>query len=130
MSSEPICGNCLKPLSEHYHEREIFCFTHTSGDIYRTEPREDLILDKMAERYPDLYQKLVDEWKLKHGHKTTDYHPRSGMVKRLVDNFTRFLRRNLQCRFNVHWVSVVNIGNAHDCPDCGKHYPAIKWPRC
>ena len=63
MNSDPVCGNCGKPKSKHYFKHEIFCYTHTTGDIYRTEPREDFILDKMAERYPELYQELVDEWK-------------------------------------------------------------------
>lgn len=43
--------------------------------------------------------------------------------------FARFFRKHLQCRFDVHWVLISDIAEAHDCPDCGKHFPAIVWDR-
>jgi len=53
----------------------------------------------------------------------------SAPLKRLVSNFARFLRRRFQCRFGAHWTRVVDIGSEHNCPDCGKHFTAIKWPK-
>lgn len=53
-----------------------------------------------------------------------------GRLQRLVSIFARFLRRQFQCRFDVHWTRIVDICEEHDCPDCGKHFPAVVWPRC
>lgn len=70
-AKDPTCGSCFKPLSKHYHEREIFCTATTTGDIYTTEPRDDYILDLMSERHPELYQAIVNEWKKENGHEVT-----------------------------------------------------------
>ena len=50
-------------------------------------------------------------------------------LKTLKHRCGRFLRKQLQCRFDVHWVYVSDIGCEHTCPDCGKYFPEIKWPR-
>lgn len=69
--TDPICGNCGKAKSEHAKELnrpELFCYMHTTGDIFTDEPRESVIFDKMQERYPTLYESLVEEWKRENGH--------------------------------------------------------------
>lgn len=69
VANDPNCGNCGKPLSAHYRGREIFCFTHTNGgDIFTDEPLEELIVARMVERHPEIYEVLVDEWKRENGH--------------------------------------------------------------
>lgn len=39
-SADPVCGNCNKPYSEHFKERETYCFTHATGDIFTDESQE------------------------------------------------------------------------------------------
>lgn len=68
MRADPICGNCGKPFSQHYHEHEEFCFPDTTGDIFSDEPREDWVLGQMADRYPHLYEEIELEWKRANGH--------------------------------------------------------------
>jgi len=38
-----VCGNCGKPLSEHYHENEEYCFENTTGDIFTDDPSATLL---------------------------------------------------------------------------------------
>lgn len=65
---DPICGNCSRPLSVHYHETEEYCYPDTTGDVFTDEPRDDLILERFADRFPEEYSKLVQEWKIENGH--------------------------------------------------------------
>jgi len=70
-TKDPICGNCGNPLSTHHreaHRSDIFCNLTTTGDIYTTEPQEDMITARMVELYPQIYDRIVDEWKRKNGH--------------------------------------------------------------
>jgi len=69
MSKEdPICGNCGKPYSEHYFEREVFCNSYTNGDTFQDEPHEQWVMEQMADRHPELFDAIVDEWKRENGH--------------------------------------------------------------
>ena len=45
----------------------------------------------------------------------------------MLKKIASFLRKQLSCRFGVHWVYIGDIAAAHDCPDCNKHFPAIRW---
>lgn len=65
---DPICGNCGKPLSQHYKEAELYCYHNTTGDIFRDFPNEDLILNQLADKFPEEYDKLVLQWKKDNGH--------------------------------------------------------------
>jgi len=69
VTNDPICGNCDKPLSEHYHEHEIYCFTDTNGDVFDDEPSESYVMDKICEKYPNLYDEIVNQWQSDNGHK-------------------------------------------------------------
>ena len=70
---KPICGNCGKLKSEHYHERnEVFCFTDTTGDVFTDEPPEGYIMNQVIEYYPRLYDRIIRQWKIKNGHPVTD----------------------------------------------------------
>jgi hypothetical protein len=55
--------------------------------------------------------------------------PAASVVKRLVSFLSWAFRRNLQCRFGVHWVPISDITKEHVCPDCKHCSPALKWPR-
>lgn len=68
VKADPICGNCGQPYSKHYFEREIYCYQNTNGDIYRAEPQESWVLSELADRYPELYEQIVQEWKVDNGH--------------------------------------------------------------
>ena len=47
----------------------------------------------------------------------------------------RFVRRHLQCRFDIHWGVKYDSGMTNDigrggtCMDCGYRFEEIKWPR-
>ena len=69
MNKDPICGNCGKVLSEHYHEDKIYCFENTNGDIFTDEPDDMEIINFIKENNEDLYNMLVEEWKKYAGHK-------------------------------------------------------------
>lgn len=68
LGADPICGNCGKALSKHYHESEVFCFTHTNGDVFTDEPNDSVIFAAFVERHPDIYDALVADWKAANGH--------------------------------------------------------------
>jgi len=67
-SDDPICGNCGKPLSKHYHENEIYCNALTTGDIFTDEPLEERILDMINEKHPEIVEEVINEWKRENGH--------------------------------------------------------------
>jgi hypothetical protein len=60
----------LLVYSDTVKDRDLTPIFHmeTTGDIFRDEPREDMILDQLAERFPAEYDKLVQEWKAENGH--------------------------------------------------------------
>jgi hypothetical protein len=62
------CGNCGKQYSNHYHEDEIYCFEHTNGDVFSSEPSQGEICTYMATYYSDLYEKIIENWKIENGH--------------------------------------------------------------
>lgn len=71
--SDPICGNCGNPLSEHFvetygSETRMYCYTHTTGDIFTDEPQDSAILSMLVERRPEIYDELVVTWKTENGH--------------------------------------------------------------
>jgi len=67
-TDDPICGNCFAPLSKHFHENEIYCFPNTTGDIFKDEPPDSLILEQLYERHKEEYDDLVLLWKRNNGH--------------------------------------------------------------
>lgn len=48
--SSPVCGNCNKPLSAHYHEDEEYCFSDTNGDIFTDEPQDWMVMDMIDDK--------------------------------------------------------------------------------
>ena len=67
--SSPICGNCGKPLHEHYFEDEVYCYLDTNGDIYTDDPREDFVTALIP---PSVWEGYVDQWKRENGHSKTN----------------------------------------------------------
>ena len=68
MSKDPICGNCGQPYSKHYFEREDYCYHDTTGDVFMDEPHDQWVMERMAERHPELFDAIVAEWKRENGH--------------------------------------------------------------
>lgn len=66
----PICGNCGKPYSEHYHEDEVYCFSFTNGDLFSSEPSCNLICEYMETYHNDIYLLMINKWKELNGHLT------------------------------------------------------------
>lgn len=72
-SIDPICGSCGNPLSKHYREKvgdeeRLYCNTYTNGDVFTREPRDSWLFNELQERYPEICDALVVEWKQKNGH--------------------------------------------------------------
>ncbi len=66
---DPICGNCGNKKSEHYFEfGEVFCFTHTTGDIFTDTPRDEMIFNMILDDNPDMYDEYLARWKKANGH--------------------------------------------------------------
>lgn len=69
--ADPICGNCGKPRSQHETEaglEELFCYSHTTGDVFSDEPGDCAIIDLLHKRHPDIHTELVATWRTTHGH--------------------------------------------------------------
>lgn len=73
-ATDPVCGNCGNPLTQHYvesHPREgqrIYCNTFTNGDLFTSEPQESVIMDMLVDQHPDIYDGLINKWKIENGH--------------------------------------------------------------
>ena len=68
IQADPICGNCQKPLSKHFHETVEYCYSHTNGDIYTEEPDEQMIANRVVDENPEIYDACVAKWKRENGH--------------------------------------------------------------
>ncbi len=71
--SDPICGNCSKPLSEHTKECETyFCYEHTNGDVFTNEPSDEWLLEQIRNYAisinPGIEDALISKWKRDNGH--------------------------------------------------------------
>ena len=67
--SSPICGNCGKPYNDHYFEDRVYCYQHTTGDIYTEEPNDDCVVALIP---PSVWKSYVDQWKRENGHSKTN----------------------------------------------------------
>jgi len=70
--TEPICGNCGKPLSHHDAQRRrgverVYCFLDTH-DEFSDEPDPDDIVTILEEHWPDVYAAAVKRWRVENGH--------------------------------------------------------------
>ncbi len=66
--SDPICGNCGKPLSVHFHEDAEYCYPNTNGDIFTSEPSVHMVYAYLESHEPDMLVNLIRDWKFYNGH--------------------------------------------------------------
>ncbi len=67
--SDPICGNCGKPKSDHEsHPSGLYCFDYTNGDLFTDDPSSELMADHIERFHPRLWCLLVAGWKVENGH--------------------------------------------------------------
>lgn len=68
-TDDPICGNCGKKRSNHYQEDDgVYCFRHTSGDVFKYTPNDMELMAFYEEKHPRGYARLVREWRQENGH--------------------------------------------------------------
>lgn len=68
--SEPICGNCGKPRSQHYGEDKDYCreaVSYFQTDFSET-PSDSTLMSWLRHESPVLYEQAVLRWKQAHGH--------------------------------------------------------------
>jgi hypothetical protein len=75
--TDPICGNCGKAYSKHYHENygngiEHFCTLTTNGDIFTDTPLDGILFDMLCNENPNLYEELLTKWRKANGHTTQE----------------------------------------------------------
>ena len=68
-SDSAVCGHCSKSWVEHFHEEEDYCFRDTTGDLWTSDPRSEVVADFIEGEHPELYRRMVEEWKAKNGHR-------------------------------------------------------------
>ncbi len=81
IKSDAVCGNCDKTYKEHYFEDYIYCYEDTNGDTWDEMPREGLLFDIIAERYPDIVMETVLHWRSENGHTEGYNGPETRTVK-------------------------------------------------
>ena len=66
--SDPICGNCGKPRSEHHTQpMGLFCSWISSG-AFTAEPSDATLIAWMRRNFADAAEIVTQDWKRHHGH--------------------------------------------------------------
>lgn len=65
--SDPICGNCGNPLSQHEHGDQVYCYRTTLG-TFTSEPSRDTLLAWIENELPLFEKHVRRRWKIAHGH--------------------------------------------------------------
>jgi len=63
-----ICGHCGQERRKHFFEDQVYCFRDTSGDLWSDEPSHEDIGHHVEAVYPELWTKIIKEWKEENGH--------------------------------------------------------------
>lgn len=67
--ADPVCGWCGKKFSEHFHEKEDYCYPNTTGDTFRDEPTDEWIYHEIENNHPELIDMIIRTWQRNNGHK-------------------------------------------------------------
>lgn len=71
--NDPICGNCDKPRSHHFHDpcglNNRYCNQITDGDVFTSDPSESTLLAWMRREMPEVARIATGMWKREHGHR-------------------------------------------------------------
>lgn len=71
--NDPICGNCNKPRSHHFHDpcglNNRYCNQITDGDVFTAEPSDATMVSWLRMTYPVWLFVAEREWKREHGHR-------------------------------------------------------------
>ena len=73
-ASDPVCGECLKPLSKHDYVASMdryFCEPAASYE-YSTEPLESAVMEVIEAMHPGIYEEAAERWKRENGHLPND----------------------------------------------------------
>lgn len=65
---DPICGECGKPLSKHFHEDREYCNEVTNGDVFTDDPSDTMLMAFIRKKSSGIYDRMVTVWKLENGH--------------------------------------------------------------
>lgn len=69
MKTDPVCGACGWQLSQHHHEKTgVYCNEITTGDVFTSDPSDEIVLSLFEKTWPQAREVLVRQWKIDNGH--------------------------------------------------------------